>query len=154
MRIDFSRYDPEEVDRLHARPKCHGARMRFAIHASKVCPTHVWQHFFFARYECDDLGKLSYLRDAITAWDRQLQAERDGTATRRRDRGEKALCCEALYQYMKVAARLGDLDLAAWAIRKLIKLDPQDKRDAVAIARHLGVYPVVVAGTDYEAMRM
>lgn len=151
--MDMTDYDANEVARIRARPDCHGAKMRFAIHVRKVSPTHVWPHLFFAMFDFDDLEKSSHLRDAISAWDRQLAAERDGTATRRRDPGEKRLYRQALYQFMKLSARLGEPADAAWAVSKLLQVDPKDRGEAVEMARHLGVYPVVVGGTEH-AMSM
>jgi hypothetical protein len=151
--MDLTPYDPAEVARLKARPDCHGALMRFAIHVEEVCPTNVWPHLFFAIWAADEIERHYYLARAVEAGERQLQSEADGTATRRRDQGEDVLFRRALFDRAVVAIGLGFPDTAARAVARLLELDPEDSMGAIRMARKRGIFPEAAAETA-SAMTM
>jgi len=139
--MDTTIYDQDEVIRLRARPDCHGAKMRFAIHVAKVAPTHIWPHMFFAAFSVDVDERYSHYEAAVRAGNAQLDAERDGRATRRRDVGEDAMFKKALYRFAFLSAHLGEPADAARAVAQLLAIDPASRVKALEMAKRKGVFP-------------
>ena len=81
------------------------------------------------------------LYKAVKAWDAQIHAEQEGTVTRKRDRGEKTLFRHALFQLAREMVVRGEPSRAAWAIARLLKVDPKDRLNALAMGKELGVFP-------------
>lgn len=139
--MDMTPYDPAEVRRMRTHPNRHDATMQFAMHVEKVSPTHVWPYMFFAKHALSTDERIYYLNQAIKAWDRQAQAEQEGSATRRRDKCEKTLFRNALYLMAQQMAVLGEPSEAASAVARLLEVDPKDRLKAMGMLRLYGVFP-------------
>lgn len=83
----------------------------------------------------------SHYAAVARAGNAQLDAERAGRATRRRDIGEGVMFKKALYRYVCLSAHLGEPADAARAIAQLLVIDPKSRAKALQMAKRKGVFP-------------
>ena len=151
--MDMTHYDPAEVARIEARPQDHAAKMRFALHVERRCPTHVWPHMLFAKYAVGPEEMFHHYAAAARAGNAQLDAERDGRATRQHDLGEDKLFQMALRSLATLSAALGFPQDSARAVAQLLEISPLAGASALDRVQAMVVIPAQVAETA-AAMRM
>lgn len=142
--MDMSPYDPLEVDRLRSAIKSDPARLRFAMHVERLCPTHVWPHWVYAQLSEEPTERAYHLAALIKVADEQLDSEQSGTAVRMRDRLEDKITRKALRSYSEWLADEGFPSEAASIVAKLLKLDPGDELGVMEMAKSKGVIPACV----------
>ena len=139
--VDMSPYDPLKVARLRSAIKSDPARLRFAMHVQRLCPTHVWPHWIYAQLAEEPTERAYHLAALIKVADEQLDSEQAGTAMRKRDKLEDEITRKAMRSYSEWLADEGFPSKAASIVAKLLKMDPEDELGVMDMAKSKGVIP-------------